>query len=52
MGEEVVVLIKIKEIYIRVPENRLSLIIIKSISADRTVILPMVIIPRVTIIVS
>ena len=50
--EEVVVLIRIKEIYIGIPENRISLIIIESISIDSKAIPPVVIIPRVIIIVS
>ena len=33
-GEEVVVLARIKEMYIGVPENQLSLTVIESISAD------------------
>jgi hypothetical protein len=32
--EEVIVLIRIKEMYTRIPENRISLIIIESISID------------------
>jgi hypothetical protein len=32
--EEVIVLIRIKEIYTRIPENRMSLTIIESISID------------------
>lgn len=44
-GEEVIVLIGIKEMYVGVPENRLSLTIIKSISADGKAILLVVIIP-------
>jgi hypothetical protein len=51
-GEEVIVLIGIKEIYTGIPENYMSLIIIESISADSKAILPVVIIPRVIIIVS
>jgi len=51
-GEEVVVLIEIKEIYTGIPENRMSLIIIESISADNKAILPVVIIPGVMIMVS
>jgi hypothetical protein len=48
----VVVSIGIKEMYVGVPENRLSLTIIKSISADGKAIPPMVIVPGVTIMVS
>jgi hypothetical protein len=51
-GEEVVVPIGIKEMYIGVPENRLSVTIVESISADGKAIPPLVIIPGVTIMVS
>ena len=44
-GEEVVVPIRIKEMYVGVPENQMSLTIIKSISVDRKTIPPVVIIP-------
>jgi hypothetical protein len=50
--EEIVVLIGIKEIYTGIPENRISLTIIESISINNKVILPVVIIPRVMIMVS
>jgi hypothetical protein len=50
--KEVIVLIRIKEIYTRIPENRISLIIIESISADSKAIPPVVIVPKVIIIVS
>jgi hypothetical protein len=50
--EEVVVPIGIKEIYTRIPKNRMSLIIIESISADGKAIPPVVIVPRVMIMVS
>jgi hypothetical protein len=50
--EEVVVLIGIKEIYTGIPKNRISLTIIESISIDSKAIPPVVIIPRVMIIVS
>jgi hypothetical protein len=50
--EEVVVLIGIREMYTRIPENRMSLTIIESISADSKAILPVVIIPGVMIMVS
>ena len=46
------VLIRIKEIYIGIPENRMSLIIIKCISADSKAISPVVIIPGIIIMVS
>ena len=51
-GEEVAVLIRIKEIYIGIPENHISLIIIECISADSKAIPPVVIIPGIIIIVS
>ena len=50
--EEVIVLIGIKEIYTGIPENRISLTIIESISIDSKAILLVVIVPRVIIIVS
>jgi hypothetical protein len=50
--EEVVVLIRIKEIYIGIPENRMFLIIIKYISIDNKVIPLVVIIPGIIIMVS
>ena len=52
IGEEVVVLIGIKEMYVGVPENRLSLTIIKSISTDSKAIPPLVIVPSIMIMVS
>lgn len=52
IGEEVVVLIGIKEMYVGVLKNRLSVTIIKSISTDSKAIPPLVIIPSVTIMVS
>jgi DDE superfamily endonuclease len=48
-GEEVVVPIGIKEMYVGVPENRLSLTVIESISADGKAIPPVVIVPGGTI---
>ena len=51
-GEEVIVLIGIKEIYTGIPENHLSVIIIEYISADRNTIPPVIIIPSVRIIAS
>jgi len=45
-GEEVVVPVGIKEMYVGVPENWLSLTVIKSISADGKSIPPVVIVPR------
>jgi hypothetical protein len=50
--EEVIVPIGIKEMYTGIPENRISLIIIESISADSKAIPPVVIIPGVIIMVS
>jgi hypothetical protein len=50
--EEVIVLIRIKEMYTRIPKNRISLIIIESISIDSQAIPPVVIVPGVMIIVS
>jgi hypothetical protein len=52
LGEEVVVLIKIKEIYVRVPENRLFMTVVESISADGKAIPLLVIVPSRNIIVS
>ena len=52
VGEEVIVPIGIKEMYIRVPENRLSLTIIESISADGKAIPLVVIVLGLTIMVS
>ena len=52
IGEEVVVPIGIKEMYIGIPKNHMSLTIIECISIDGKAILPMVIVPRVIIIVS
>ena len=51
-GEEVIVPIRIKEIYTGIPENRISLTIIESISADSKAIPPVVIVPGVMIMVS
>jgi hypothetical protein len=51
-GEEVVVPVKIKEMYVGVPKNRLSLTVIESISVDGKSILPIVIVPRGMIIES
>jgi hypothetical protein len=48
--KEIVVLISIKKIYIGVLENRFSIIVIEYISADRRVILLLVIIPGVMLI--
>jgi hypothetical protein len=43
--EDVIVPIGIKEIYVGVPENRLSVTVVKSISADGKAIPPLVIVP-------
>jgi len=51
-GEEVVVPIGIKEMYVGVSENRLSLTVIESISADGTAIPPVVIVPGKNIMVN
>jgi hypothetical protein len=51
-GEEVVVPIRIKEIYTGIPENRMFLTIIKYISADGKAIPLVVIIPGIIIMVS
>jgi len=52
IGEEVVVPIRIKEIYTGIPENRISLIIIESISIDSKAIPLVVIVSGVMIMVS
>ena len=49
-GQEVVVPIRIKEMYVRILKNRISLTVIKSICTNRTTILPVVIILGVMII--
>jgi hypothetical protein len=49
-GEEVVIPTGIKEIYVRVLQNRLSIIVVKCISADGKAIPLLVIIPGVIII--
>jgi hypothetical protein len=41
----VVIPIRIKEIYVRVPKNRLFVTVVKSISADGKAISPLVIVP-------
>jgi hypothetical protein len=51
-GEEVVVPIGIKEMYVGVPENRLSVTVVESISADGKAIPPLVIVPGRNIMVS
>jgi hypothetical protein len=52
VGEEVVVPIGIKEMYIGIPENHMSLTIIECISTDGKAIPPIVIVPSVMIMVS
>jgi hypothetical protein len=51
-NKEVIVLVKIKKMYIRIPENRMFLTIIKSISVDRKAIFPVVIVLKKNIIVN
>jgi hypothetical protein len=51
-NKEVIVLVRIKEIYIRIPENRMSLTVIESISADRKAIFSVVIVLKKNIIVN
>jgi hypothetical protein len=50
--EDVVVPVRIKEMYVRVPENRLSVTVVESISADSKAIPPLVIVPGRNIIMS
>jgi hypothetical protein len=52
VGEEVVVLIGITEMYVSIPENRLSLTVIESISANGKAIPLVVILPGKCIMVS
>jgi hypothetical protein len=52
LREEVVVLIRIKEMYVRVLENRLFVTVVKSISADGKAISSLVIVSGRNIIVS
>jgi hypothetical protein len=49
-GEEVVVPIGIKEMYVGVPENRLFVTIVECISADGKAIPPLIIMPGIMII--
>jgi hypothetical protein len=51
LGEEMVILIGIKEMYVKVLKNRLSVIVIKSIFADGKAISLLVIVPGRNIIV-
>jgi hypothetical protein len=48
----VIVLVRIKEMYVRVPENRLFVTVVESISADGKAIPPLVIVPGRNIIMS
>jgi hypothetical protein len=50
--EEVVILIGVIEIYIEVPENRLSMTVVEYISTNRRLIPPLIIIKGVIIIAS
>jgi hypothetical protein len=50
--EDVIVPIRIKEMYVKAPENRLSVTVVKSISADGKAIPPLVIVPGRNIIMS
>jgi hypothetical protein len=51
-GEEVIVLVRIKEMYVGIPENRMSLTVIESISVDRKAIFFIVIVPKKNIMVN
>jgi hypothetical protein len=51
-GEEVIVPVGIKEMYVGIPENRMSLTVIESISADGKAIPPVVIVPGKNIMVN
>jgi hypothetical protein len=51
-GEEIIVPAGIKEMYVGIPENRMFLIVIESISVDRKAIPPIVIVPRKKIMVN
>jgi hypothetical protein len=51
-SKEVIVSVRIKKIYIGIPENRMSLTVIKSISADKKAIPSVVIVLRKNIIVN
>jgi hypothetical protein len=48
----VVVPVRIKEMYVEVPENRLSVTVVESISADGKAIPPLVIVPGRNIMMS
>jgi hypothetical protein len=51
-SKEVIVPVEIKKIYIGIPKNRMSLTVIKSISADKKAIPSVVIVPRKNIIIN
>jgi hypothetical protein len=51
-SKEVIVLVKIKEMYVGIPENRMFLTVIESISADRKAISSVVIVLKKNIIVN
>jgi hypothetical protein len=51
-NKEVIVLVKIKKMYIRIPKNRMSLTVIKSISADKKAIFFIIIVFKKNIIVN
>lgn len=52
VGEEVVVLIGIIEMYIGIPKNRMSVTVVECILVDRQAIPPVIIVPRVMIMAS
>ena len=43
-GQQVVVPVKVEEIYVRIPKNRLSVTVIKTIRTNRTTLTPLVVI--------
>ena len=47
--EEVIISIRIKEIYIGISKKQLSVIVVECISADSTAISPLVIVPSIYI---
>jgi hypothetical protein len=51
-SKEVIVLVRIKKMYMRIPENCMFLTVIKSISANRKAISLVIIVPRKNIIVN
>jgi hypothetical protein len=52
VSKKVIVLIRIKKMYIRIPENRMFLTVIKNISANRKAILFIIIVLKKNIIVN